>query len=114
LRPTVVWDGAAFIVAWDDQRNQESFFDARTDVYAARVSETGAVIDTTAFAVDSGEQARASPALLPRQGRSTLVAAARFTVTSGFDSYRVGLASIGEDGCPADFDAFVRAFEAGC
>ena len=37
LRPTVGWDGTDFVVVWEDQRNQEAFFDERTDIYGARV-----------------------------------------------------------------------------
>ncbi|MCG3123287.1 MAG: hypothetical protein GIKADHBN_01699 [Phycisphaerales bacterium] len=124
LRPTVIWDGAEFLVAWEDQRHQSSFFDARTDVYAARVSEAGSILDPQGFAVDNGAHGRAGPALLARPGRATLAATTRFEVTPPHDSYRIGLTRIGEDLCPADFDgsgfvdtddfdAFVVAFEAG-
>lgn len=124
LRPTVDWDGSTFIVAWDDQRNQESFFDARTDVYATRVTETGTILDPSAFPVASGPQAHAGAAILARPGRSTMVADTRFIVTAPLDSYRIGLSTVGDDVCPADFDgtgfvdtedfdAFVRSFEVG-
>lgn len=94
LRPTVVWDGDTFIVAWDDQRNQQSFFDARTDAYAARVSETGIVLDSSAFAVDRGPGV-AAVALHSRGDGMTLAAAARFETTPPLDSYRIGLTRLG-------------------
>ncbi|MBK7877154.1 MAG: hypothetical protein IPJ77_15655 [Planctomycetes bacterium] len=38
LSPRVAWDGTQWLLAWEDQRHQTSFFDAETDVYGARVS----------------------------------------------------------------------------
>ncbi len=103
LRPTVAWDGATFIVAWEDQRNQSSFFDARTDVYAARVSESGVVLDNPAFAVAAGPQGDADPAIVSSDG-VTFIASSRFTVNGTYDSYRVGITRLGDAACAADFD----------
>jgi len=103
LRPTVSWDGSTFVVAWDDQRNQTAFFDARTDVYATRVSEVGAVLDPQSFAVDRGPQGDCSPSLLSKPDGTTLVANARFIAAGGLNSHRIGLARIGTP-CIADFD----------
>lgn len=91
LRPVVAWDGTTFVVAWDDQRNQESFFDARTDVYAARVSEAGTVLDPTAFPVYVGPQGDATAAILARNGGTSLVASARFQTRAPHDTYRIGV-----------------------
>lgn len=95
LRPAVTWDGNTFVVAWDDQRNQGAFFDDRTDVYAARVSEASSVLDVEAFPVCAGPNADASPSILSKPDGSTLVATTRFVLNSGFDSYRVGLTRVG-------------------
>lgn len=103
LRPTVAWDGTNFIVAWEDQRNLASFFDARTDIYAARVSETGVVLDTPAFAVVAGPQGDADASIVSSNGL-TFVASSRFTVDGTYDSYRIGITRLGDAPCGADFD----------
>lgn len=96
LRPVVGWDGASFVVAWDDQRNQQAFFDERTDIYGARVSAAGAVLDPSGFPIYVGPQGDATAALLCRPDAVSLVASARFVTTPDHDSYRVGLTRVGE------------------
>lgn len=97
LRPVVGWDGTNFVVAWDDQRNQEAFFDERTDVYGARVTEAGVVLDPSGFPIYIGSQGDATTAILSRTDGVSLVASARFSVVSPFDSYRVGVSVLGLD-----------------
>lgn len=97
LRPVAGWDGTSFVVAWDDQRNQGAFFDERTDIYGARVSETGAVLDPAGFPIYVGPQGDATAALLSRTDGVSFVASARFETTGDFDSYRVGVTVLGLD-----------------
>jgi hypothetical protein len=102
LRPTAVWDGTHFLVSWDDQRNQNSFFDDRTDVYAVRITEAGQLTSAPFLLVDrDGEEC--TPAVASQNGL-VLAATSRFATTDGFDSYRVGLTAIGEAPCVADLD----------
>ncbi|MCE7973991.1 MAG: hypothetical protein DYG92_06645 [Leptolyngbya sp. PLA1] len=103
LRPTVVWDGVSFLVAWDDQRRQSQFYDERTDVYAARVSEGGTLMDPAALPVVTGAEGDASPAFVGING-GALVATTRFSTTAGFDSYRIGLTRIGGPSCDPDLN----------
>jgi hypothetical protein len=123
LRPTVVWDGTHFLVSLDDQRHQAAFFDARTDVYAVRVTEAGQLTSAPFLLVDrAGEEC--TPALASHHGL-TIAATSRFMTDSGFDSYRVGVTAIGEPPCAADlaepfgtlnfFDvaAFIAAYNLG-
>jgi hypothetical protein len=95
LRPVVGWDGTHFLVAWDDQRNQSAFFDERTNIYGARVSETGEVIDPAGFAIRAGSQGVATAALLTRPNGAAILASAGFLVAPPFDSYRIGVTSVG-------------------
>jgi len=97
LRPVVGWDGTNFVVAWDDQRNQSAFFDERTDIYGARVSPAGQVLDPVAFPIYVGPQGDATAAILSRTDGVSFVASARFVTTTDFDSYRVGVTVLGLD-----------------
>lgn len=104
LRPTVAWDGSTFIVAWDDQRNQASFFDARTDVYGARVSESGAVLDPAGFPIHASPHGDASAAILSQPNGVSFAAATRFLPNAQFDSYRIGITRIGTAAIPGDIN----------
>jgi hypothetical protein len=97
LRPVVGWDGTSFVVVWDDQRHQATFFDERTDVYGTRVSETGVVLDPTGFPIHVGPQGDATAALLCRLDGVSYVASARFEIADPFDTYRVGITMLGLD-----------------
>lgn len=104
LRPTVSWDGSNFLVAWDDQRNQLVFFDARTDVYATRVTEAGLVLDPTGWPIQAGPHADASPAILSRSNGVSVVATTRFLPSAAFDSYRIGITRVGLIPIAGDLD----------
>lgn len=94
LRPTVSWNGTMFVVAWDDQRNQRSFYDARTDVFGTRVSETGVVLDSTSFPIFVGPQGCAASMVSKPFGTSFL-ALTRFVTDPPFDSFRISLLRLG-------------------
>lgn len=94
LRPVVAWDGAEFVVAWEDQRNQTAFFDQRTDIYGARLSETGTVLDPSGFAIIAGPDAETTAGILSHDGLS-LVSSARYIPSPDLPSYRVGLTTVG-------------------
>jgi hypothetical protein len=131
LRPVVSFDGTNFIVAWDDQRNQVTFFDARTDIYAARVTTAGTLLDTTPIEVVRGQYGDALAALLSDNG-TTYLASSRMVngIANGatYDSYRIGVSILGQvprvcdpidfnnDGSlydPQDIDAFLSVFSEG-
>jgi len=101
LRPTAVWDGAHFLVAWDDQRNQEKFYDDRTQVSGVYVSEAGGVLGP-AFRLDISETVSCSPALEVTGENLVLAATTRFAITGGRSSYRVGVTRIGDATCNPD------------
>jgi hypothetical protein len=66
--PSVAFDGTNVTVVWQDIRNS-----AQADVYAARVTPAGTVLDTSAIAVASGSDAQRLPAVAA-DGRYLLVA----------------------------------------
>jgi hypothetical protein len=50
FRPALAYDGTNYLVAWWDERNGSS----SPDIYAARVSAAGALLDASGIAVDTG------------------------------------------------------------
>lgn len=62
--PTVCTDGARFIVAWVDFRDQLEIEQLRGDIFAARVNLDGTVIDPVGVRVTSGELPEDLPRLV--------------------------------------------------
>jgi len=88
VEPAVGWNGADFVVAWTDQRNAVVYFDERTEVYGARVTPDGVVIDQAGFAVGD----RALPELLPAVasiGGRTIIAMSSFRDDPSLQAYRI-------------------------
>ncbi len=96
--PAVAWDGVNFVVAWEDQRNQANFFDARSDIYAARVDVNGLVLDPNAFPLANAPEPECYPTLLANSG-AVLFAASILRADPPFAAYRLGTRVIFE-GCP--------------
>jgi PKD repeat protein len=96
LNPSVAWNGSEFVVAWEDKRNAVIYFDERTEVFAARVSEAGVLDDPDGFAF--GDAAR--PEILPAVagvGGGTLIAASSFRDAPAFQAYRIAYQLLGND-----------------
>ncbi|HET8539400.1 MAG TPA: Ig-like domain-containing protein [Anaeromyxobacter sp.] len=55
--PAVAWNGANYLVVWSDDRNGSN------DIYGARVSPAGAVLDPTGFAISTALNNQREPAL---------------------------------------------------
>ena len=55
-KPRIAWSGAAFLVVWQDIRNGKDW-----DVYAARVSPDGKVLDPEGILVSGGAHNQAKP-----------------------------------------------------
>jgi phosphoribosylformylglycinamidine (FGAM) synthase PurS component len=56
-RPAIAFDGANFLVTWDDERR------APSDIFAARVTPQGTVLDPAGIAVSTAAQTQESPAI---------------------------------------------------
>jgi hypothetical protein len=102
LRPVVSWNGEEFVVAWDDQRHQQTFFDERTDIYAAHVTSNGVVLDPAGIPVVTNLNGDVTSAIIGTQPGVALVASAQFTTFTPYDSYRIGISAIGLRTLPAD------------
>lgn len=88
--PSVAWDGANFFVAWQDQRNQAAFFDARTDVYGAQVTAAGEVLDPNGFVIANAAVPEMLPAVVSGGG-DTLIGVPTFRPESPLAAYRLGV-----------------------
>ena len=66
--PSVAWNGSHFLVVWDDYRSGLS-----DDIYGARVSSAGAVLDPAGIAVDLNEGAQRYPAVAAGSNGKSLV-----------------------------------------
>jgi hypothetical protein len=56
--PAVAYDGANYLVVWQDNRSDTG------DIYAARVDPTGAILDPSAFAVSAVSNLQSLPAVV--------------------------------------------------
>ncbi|WP_309894624.1 Ig-like domain-containing protein [Archangium sp.] len=81
--PSVTHDGTNFVVAWEDLRGDDS------DIYGARVSGAGALLDSSAFAISADPVEEAQPALVSMGGRKSLVVYRRFHASANTHSERV-------------------------
>jgi len=57
--PSVAFDGSNFLVAWESQGTQ--YDPSTTDIYAARVSPNGAVLDPSGISIAISSEAQLSP-----------------------------------------------------
>jgi hypothetical protein len=94
--PEVASDGADFLVVWQDWRNSDY------DIYCARVSHSGTLLDTAGIAVCTADGWQASPAVACN-GTDYLVLWQSMT-TGGYDLYG---ARISPQGVVRDPDGFV-------
>jgi len=60
LNPDVSWNGTYFLVVWEDKRELGNL----TDVYAARVTSTGQVLDPDGFAVSARTNNQVTPRVI--------------------------------------------------
>lgn len=91
FNPAVAWTGTEFLAAWDDRRNAVSFYDERTDVYGARVSEGGVLLDPSGFAIASTVLPEQHPAIASQADGWTVLGLSHFRSGGPFASYRVGM-----------------------
>lgn len=86
----ISWDGMQFITLFEDRRNRTYFFDQRTDVYGARVTAAGTVLDPEGFVFSNESVPEMQPSVASSDNRSIL-AASIFRDQPGYASYRVGI-----------------------
>jgi hypothetical protein len=62
-RPRVMFGGSTYLVVWEDARNLENAISTFVDIYGARVSKAGALLDSTGIAISNGPDQQFSPSL---------------------------------------------------
>jgi hypothetical protein len=88
--PAVTFDGTQYLVAWQDTRaTLDYLFDKRTDIYAARVTADGVVLDPAGQALATDTLPEAWPAVAPLASGSALVAWSDFQPQQPYASYRL-------------------------
>lgn len=99
--PAVSWDGASYLVAWSDRRN--STVGDGSDIYAARVSAAGELLDPDGVAVATGAGDQWLPAVAS-DGNASLVAwtVAASDGTGRLLATRVGKAGVVLDAAPVE------------
>lgn len=99
--PAVAWNGEEFVVAFSDGRNRVGLSDTedlRADLYGARVSHAGQVLDPTAFPI-AAEPAQEQSVQVGVLGDDTMFSASLFIAEAPYAAYRVGTAYLyGEPG----------------
>ena len=102
-RPRVAWDGAQFVLVWQDQKTDLGGdwsleqIDARSDLMGMRISATGTVIDPQGFVFANSPLGEAYPNVVASGGR-TLIAGSLVRNGSPLANYRVGYEIFGAGG----------------
>lgn len=92
-RPRVAWDGSNFVLTYQDQRNRLApgtldQLDARSDLFAMRVSRTGVILDPQGFVLSASPSGETDPTVVAQNGVSLFAWAQLFNDTN-FANYRI-------------------------
>jgi PKD repeat protein len=76
-RPRVSWDGKHFIVVYQEQKNRDAphtldQLDARSDLFAMRITESGSILDTQGFVFSAESFSETDPNVVSLNGKSML------------------------------------------
>lgn len=95
--PTAAWDGTQYLVSWQDTRANSAnyLFDRRTDIYAARVTATGTVLDPNGVALAIGFEPEAWPTAVGLGIGSTLITWSDFEPQAPSSAYRLAYTLFG-------------------
>ena len=92
-KPRAAWDGTNFIVAYQDQKNRLADWtldqlDARSDLFAMRITPTGAILDPQGFVFSASPTGETDPNIAALNGVSLLTGSV-VTNDSVHANYRV-------------------------
>ncbi len=86
--PAVAWDGAQYILDWLDQRNESYPIQPRGDIYGARVTATGFVLEE--FALANSQLPEETPFVVAANGQ-TVFAYAKFYDNAPYTAHHITL-----------------------
>ncbi len=86
--PAVAWDGTQYLATWLDQRNELFPIQPRGDIYGARISQAGTVLDSTGFPVANSAFPEETP-FVASANEATIFAYSAFYNQSPFSAMRV-------------------------
>jgi hypothetical protein len=92
---SAAWNGAEFLLAWEDSRNISAFFDDRHDIYATRVSEAGVVLDPEGIAIATSSNHEQMPAVAGSNGAALVSFGGQWT-DAPHATVRTTIVSVGE------------------
>ncbi|MBI3851780.1 MAG: cadherin-like domain-containing protein [Verrucomicrobia bacterium] len=90
--PAVATDGSNFLVVWQDLRNQST---TATDVYGARVTGTGALMETNGIAISRAANNQTSPSVAASRSGFLVVWQDMRNASIGSDIYGARLTTAG-------------------
>ena len=80
---SIAYDGANYIVVWMDARN------SNWDIYGARVTPSGSLLDTNGFAISTSEEGQTHPSLTSGSAGQVLIAYSSFMPAPEYRTYRI-------------------------
>jgi hypothetical protein len=83
--PSVAYDGANFIIVWQDSRGGTGF----TDIYGARVGENGTVLDPSGIAISTDPVTESQPRVTALGGESSFIVYRSSATSADTNSERV-------------------------
>ena len=90
FQPAVAWDGAQYVVAWLDHRNDSYPNQPRGDIYGTRVDVNGNVLDPVGFAIAASPAPEENPAVAAAAG-TTMLGYTGFIDRAPYSALRVAL-----------------------
>jgi hypothetical protein len=91
LMPAATWDGMQFLVAWEDKRNSVIYFDERTDIYGARITTDGTVLDPQGLPLAAQPEVEIRPVFLTVGGTTLLAVSTLRSDDAATEVFRLGL-----------------------
>jgi len=103
LWPAATWDGTQFVAAWEDKRNSVVHFDERTDIYGARVTADGVVLDPGGIPLVAEPEVEIRPTFMTTTGGTTLMAVSTLrSDDASTGAFRLGIHEMSGEFCQAD------------
>ncbi len=100
--PRAAWNGADYVVAFQDLRASTSMLDQPSDLYGARITQGGTLRDPSGFVLEASAASEVGAALVGTGVERVTMASSRLVAATPFGSYRLSTRTI--DGvCPSPY-----------